>query len=145
MNVALDSNVVVSAAINPSGVPGQVIRAWTLGRFLWVTSTTLLGELERALSYDRVRRASRWTDQDVALLMSWIRQQAEVASVTEAVHIIAADPDDDRVLEAALAGNADYIVSGDRHLLALEEFEGIRILRPSEFLVILEARGYDQT
>jgi len=48
--------------------------------------------------------------------------------------VVENDPDDDRILEAALAAKADYIVSGDKHLLSLKEWNGIRIRTPSEFL-----------
>ena len=44
------------------------------------------------------------------------------------------DPDDDKILECAVAGNADYIVSGDSHLLDIEEHRGVEILSPDEFL-----------
>ena len=59
---------------------------------------------------------------------------AEVVVPTRAVRVVAADPDDDRVLEAAVEGRAHYIVSGDRHLLELKGFEGIRIVSVAQFL-----------
>jgi predicted nucleic acid-binding protein len=60
-----------------------------------------------------------------------------VATVVEpkiALRVIKADPDDDRILECALAGDADLIVSGDHHLTKLKDFEGIGIVRPVDFL-----------
>ncbi len=59
------------------------------------------------------------------------------------LRIIAADPDDDRVLEAAVAGEADFIVSGDRHLLDLGRYEGIEIVTPARFLAELSMRPPD--
>jgi len=50
------------------------------------------------------------------------------------LHVIAEDPDDDRVLECAVAGKADYIVSGDRHLLKLGSFEDIQIATVRQYL-----------
>ncbi len=55
------------------------------------------------------------------------------------LQVIASDPDDDRILECALAGNADLIVSGDRHLTRVKAFEGIGIVRPTDFLRMLGA------
>lgn len=52
---------------------------------------------------------------------------------------VPADPDDDVVVATAIAGNADFIVSGDRHLLELGEHAGIRIISPAMLLVLLEA------
>lgn len=51
-----------------------------------------------------------------------------------------ADPDDNKFLECAIAGGADYIVSGDAHLVEMEEYRGIQILTPAEFLVVLGER-----
>ncbi|HEX8228447.1 MAG TPA: putative toxin-antitoxin system toxin component, PIN family, partial [Chloroflexia bacterium] len=57
---------------------------------------------------------------------------------TVPIDAIASDPDDNKFLECAVAGGADYIVSGDKHLLSLGEYEGIRILSPADFLRVLE-------
>ena len=60
-----------------------------------------------------------------------------VAKIVEpkiTLHVIKADPDDDRILECALAGNAHLIVSGDHHFTTLKDFKGIGIVRPSDFL-----------
>lgn len=60
----------------------------------------------------------------------WVDPVAEI-------NVLTADPDDNRVLEAALEGSADFIVTGDRHLLELREHEGTRIVTPVEFLAEL--------
>jgi len=57
-----------------------------------------------------------------------------VVEIDNELHVVLDDPDDDMVVECAAAGNAAYIVSGDRHLLALKEYEGIVVLRAGEFL-----------
>ncbi len=54
------------------------------------------------------------------------------------IDIIKEDPDDNKVLECAIEGNVDYIISGDRHLLKLKEYSGIRIVRASWLLKIVE-------
>jgi predicted nucleic acid-binding protein len=63
-----------------------------------------------------------------------VSQLADLVKPTELIHEIEADPADNRVLEAALAGAADVIVSGDHHLLDLEEWRGIPIQNPASFL-----------
>jgi predicted nucleic acid-binding protein len=68
------------------------------------------------------------------------RSSVRVSKVVEprvALQVINADPDDDRILECAVAGGADLIVSGDQHLTRLKNFEGIGIVRPAYFLKIL--------
>jgi len=59
---------------------------------------------------------------------------AELVAPTECIELLTADPTDNKVLECACECNADYIVTGDRHLLDLKEFRGIKIVRPAEFL-----------
>jgi predicted nucleic acid-binding protein len=63
---------------------------------------------------------------------------AQILAAKRHIAVIQADPDDNMVLECGIAGGADYIVSGDVHLLAQKGFEGIRIVTPAEFLKVLE-------
>ena len=55
----------------------------------------------------------------------------------EKVHYLKDDPDDDKVLECAVGADCNYIVSGDKHLIRLKSFKGIKILSPAEFLVLI--------
>ena len=64
-----------------------------------------------------------------------IRRFAQLVNVTSSVDAIADDPTDNRFLECALDGNAQYIISGDHHLLSLGSFHGVEILRPRDFLI----------
>ena len=57
------------------------------------------------------------------------------------LHGVAPDPDDDAIVSCAIEGDADYIVSGDTHLLGLGEYEGVRIVEPAEFVRVLAERG----
>ena len=64
----------------------------------------------------------------------WGGKPREPVEVTKRVQAVPNDPEDDKFIECAISCNADYIVSGDRHLLNLKEYAGIRILKASEFL-----------
>jgi putative PIN family toxin of toxin-antitoxin system len=137
MNVVLDTNVVVSAAISPKGPPSEIVKAWKAGRFSWVTSLPLLEELGRVLSSRRLERYLVWSAQEAK---EFVGLAAEVATVVEprrTIDVIAEDPADNLVLEAAAEAQADCIVSGDSHLLSLGEFEGIPILSSVRFLAAL--------
>jgi putative PIN family toxin of toxin-antitoxin system len=137
MNVVLDTNVLVSAAISPKGPPFEIIKAWKAGRFSWVTSLPLLEELRRVLISRRLERYLVWSSQEVK---EFVGLAAEVATVVEphrTIDVIAEDPADNLVLEAAAEAQADCIVSGDSHLLSLGEFEGIPILSSVRFLAAL--------
>ena len=68
-----------------------------------------------------------------------IRVCSKVVALPGALKDIAADPDDDAVLECAVIGQAQYLVSGDHHLLDLRDYEGIQIVKAVDFLVLLQA------
>jgi putative PIN family toxin of toxin-antitoxin system len=125
-----DTNVVVSAALFPSSVPGQAFRhARGSGRIL--TTPTLAAELHEVLSRPKFARyvtAELW-DEFLAAFFA----QAEFVRVIEHV-ILARDPDDDHVLDAAINGNATCVITGDDDLLTLSSFRGIPILRPADYL-----------
>jgi putative PIN family toxin of toxin-antitoxin system len=137
VDAVLDTNVVVSALISPRGAPAEIFRAWHVGRFAYITSPPLLDELARVLSYPRIRRRLGWTDQDRAELLEAVAYAAKLVVPDVRLELIADDPDDNRVLEAALASEAAYIVSGDRHLLELVSYEGAEIVTPARFAALL--------
>lgn len=132
----LDTNVLISAFLFPGGPPEAVYRLALERRVEIGTSPTLLAEFGRVLAdkfgWDPGRAAAAVSH--VTRVATVVRPEAEVAEIV-------ADPDDDRVLEAALAFGADAIVSGDRHLLGLLTWRGIRILAPAEAATLVQRPG----
>jgi putative PIN family toxin of toxin-antitoxin system len=139
MRVVLDTNVVVSAAVNPKGPPAEIIRAWRARSFEWVTSPPLLLELARILHSPRVRRYMAWREDEVDEFVVVARERAEVVTPAHQIEAIPDDPSDNRLLEAAVAAGADYVISGDQHLLQLKTYEGVQIVTPARFVAILVA------
>ena len=133
MRVVLDTNILISAFIFPGGPPEAVYRAVLDGRVELVTSPPLLAELGRVL-VDKFG----WEPSLGAEAVSQVARIAIVVRPEERVEVVVDDPDDDRVLEAAAAGRADVIVSGDRHLLRMRSWNGIRIEKAAAFLKRLE-------
>jgi hypothetical protein len=142
VRAVLDSNVLVSAAISPRGAAAAVVVLWRRGGFENVASPPLLAEFARTIEYPRVTRFAALSTAERATFVREVESGSRI--VTPEIEITASrDPDDNRVLEAAVTGRVDYIVSGDRDLLDLESFEGIPIVPPRRFLEILEARNAD--
>jgi putative PIN family toxin of toxin-antitoxin system len=115
------------------GPPSEVVNLATGGRFMLITSRPLLDELACVIQYPRL--ADYFPDPlSIVLLVEALAVMVEPITMLE---VIDDDPDDNRVLEAAQAGHADYIVSGDKHLRDLGSFDGTQIVRPAAFLEIV--------
>lgn len=117
MRVVLDPNVLVSAAISTAGPPRQIINAWSDGRFDLIASPALLDELRDVLARPKLRR---WISEELA--SEFIAGLAEDAINLDDPHALpgaSPDPDDDYLIALARAAGADYLVSGDHHLLDL--------------------------
>ncbi len=129
MRAVLDTNILISAFVFPGGAPEAVYRAALEGRFELVTSPPLLAELGRVLADE-----FGWEGSMAEAAVAQVARIGTVVRPQQAVSVIDLDPADDRVLEAAAEGEVGVIVSGDRHLLRLRRWEGIRIVRAAAFL-----------
>ena len=139
LRAVLDANVLVSALIRPQGPPGQIVSRLLKDRaFALVTSPAILAEVRRALAYPRVRKHILASDDELDLWVASLGLIAEPVEGRLRIGAVAEDPEDDKYIVAALEGLAQFIVSGDAHLLALEAYEGVRIVTPRAFLVLLQ-------
>jgi putative PIN family toxin of toxin-antitoxin system len=127
--VVLDTNVVVSAIIFPGSVPTRALLKARSGVIL--ASEAMRQELTEVLERVRFDRYSA-LDMRQRAAAEFIRYTIGV-SISNPI-LICRDPRDDKFLEAAVHGRADAIITGDRDLLALDPFHGIRILTPATFL-----------
>ena len=132
MRIVIDTNVIVSAYLG--GALETIIVAWKLGKFTLLVSNEITDEYHTVLRRPKFRIAYADLDDFFAFLLD----QAEFVISSERVDIITADPTDNKFLEAALAGKADLIVSGDSHLLEVKEFRGIPVITAQKFIAELE-------
>jgi uncharacterized protein len=132
IRAVLDTNTIVSG-LGWGGPPAAVLDAALAGDFEVVTSPALLDELRRVLAYPKLQAVIG----DAEELIELLALAAIVVTPTETVELVR-DPDDDRLIEAALAAHADAIVTGDQDLLTLERVDQTRILTPREFLATLQ-------
>jgi putative PIN family toxin of toxin-antitoxin system len=94
-------------------------------------------ELEKVLARRHVRRRIQWSPNQLNVFLGSLRRRTAWLQPQRIIEVLTADPDDNRVLEAAVEGDADYIVTGDRDLLELGAFEGVSIVTPRDFVAIL--------
>jgi putative PIN family toxin of toxin-antitoxin system len=135
VGVTADTNIYISA-LNFGGPPDKLLDMARAGDIELHISDDILGEVMRVL-----RDKFRWTDEALALAKDRIGDFTKTIQPGQAVQIVTADPTDNRIVECALAGKSDYIVSGDKHLLNLGRVGEIKIVKPAEFLGMLEGRG----
>lgn len=131
--VVVDTGVLVSALIRPQGATAPVITHLRNGAFTLVYTEACLLELVNVLARPKIRVKYGVTVEDVQALLNLIRLRG-VATVPRRTVQVCRDPKDDKFLEAAIAGEASVLVSGDGDLKDLNPFEGIEILSPAEFL-----------
>ena len=129
LTVVYDTNVLVSA-IGFGGNPWRCLLSTFVGNVEMLASEATLDEFQRVLQYEHLP----FTTEEQERLPVLIEAEATVVDVNNTVKAISDDPDDEKFLECAIAGSADYVVSGDTHLTNLGEFQDIKILEPIEFL-----------
>ena len=127
----VDTNVLISAALKPSGVPRAVVDTIRLTNGILLFSDETFRELEARF---RLPKFDAYVSRDARSVFL-----AQLEAVSEWVYIVGArlgcrDPEDDKMLETALLGRADCLVSGDRDLLVMSPFHGIPILTPADAL-----------
>jgi len=132
VTVAVDTNVLISAFVG-HGKPRRLVAKLLEERAL-VTSREILAELADVLA--RAKFVGIKSSQ-VSQFLSILVRKAIVVRVRQYLKVIAEDPDDNIVLSTAWEGKANYVVSGDKHLLNLKDFRGIRIVTVKEMLGLL--------
>jgi putative PIN family toxin of toxin-antitoxin system len=135
MRIVLDTNVLVSALVR-SGKPRELIFRIVEGKVRVVLSKEILEEFMEVTDDPRIRRYIREGDRTAFLKV--IGNIANMVRVKSKFKVVGEDPDDDVVLRTAYDGKADFIVSGDKHLLSLKEFRKIRIVTLAQMLEVLQ-------
>ena len=144
LKVVVDSNVIISGLTAAAGNPHNILEAWRRGEIILLTCPAIVEEIAEVLGRPFFRDRRHITEEDVSRARRVLEMDATMVVPRVPLDVVEDDPDDDRVLECALEGSADYIVSGDHHLLDLRRFRHIPILTPRQFLAILEARDASQ-
>jgi uncharacterized protein len=135
--VVLDSNVLISAVISPLGKPSRCL-VWVLENAALIMAESVIEEVETRLS--RPRFAKYVDDAKRRAFIADLRAASLLVELTGELRACR-DPDDDKLLETAVLGNADCLVTGDKDLLVLDPFQGIPIITPSQFLGVIVSVG----
>ena len=134
LKAVVDTNQFVSGLISRHGPPAQLIDLWRRHEFILITAEEIIREVRRVLRYPRIARKYHLNAWDIDGFIHILEHDAIVLRHLPKLNVIKEDPDDDNILACALSAEADYIVSGDSHLLDLRAFNNIPIVTVREFL-----------
>jgi len=133
MRVVLDNNIFVSG-IFWSGDSERILYKWKEGEFTLISATEIILELIKVLNNFKVKLENEILKYWIDLIVT----NSELVLIKNELKIIKEDETDNKFIEVAVTGDADYIVTQDNHLLNLKEYKGIKIINPTEFLEVLE-------
>jgi putative PIN family toxin of toxin-antitoxin system len=138
IRAVFDTNILVSARLSLSGNPARCLALAHLREIESITCAPILDEFTEKLiskfDYDPLRAAEAEKE---------IRKISSLVELKNAPRVVPDDPDDDKIVQCAVVGEASHIISGDKHLLALKNYKNISIVRAADFLSIVAANKAD--
>jgi putative PIN family toxin of toxin-antitoxin system len=138
MKVVLDTNIFISAMISSQGNPAKILEKWRNKEIEVVVSSAIIAEIERVTNYEKLQKKYRHIQEEREGLIDDLRGFAAVVEPQETLSVVQADESDNRYIECAVESGASYIVTGDLHLLDINEYRGIIMITPAAFLALLE-------
>jgi putative PIN family toxin of toxin-antitoxin system len=139
IRAVVDSSVLYSAFPMPTSIPAMVLAQASAGRVRLCLSCYILEETAGVLLRPKARRRA-FDPAEVAEFCNGLAEECEMVISLPQLRAVPNDPKDDPLVATAVAGRADYLVTGDRrHLLVLREYEGVQIISPRDFIELLEA------
>lgn len=139
MRAVIDTNVLVSGLLSARSHPAKVVDGWLFGRYEPVVSPELVNEYRDVVLRDKFARLGSRAER--LRVLEGLLDVSEVVYVepVERICAVQAGPRDDMVLACAITGAAEFIVTGDSHLLELGNYRGVRVVTAAEFVAALEA------
>jgi putative PIN family toxin of toxin-antitoxin system len=129
MRIVFDTNALLSATLWEGSVAQKLLFKAIRSGIAICCSTDILSEYQRVLQRD-----FDYSDEELIRIMEKVFSFVTLVTPTQKVHAVEEDPDDDKIIECAIAGSCGYVITYDKHLLKLREFRGIRVMTPEEAL-----------
>lgn len=131
LKIVADTNILISAVIT-YGNEYEILKLAKLDKIKLIISYDILWEFEEVLK----RQKFSFSGEQVKEILEQIESIAEIINPSIKLEVVKEDPDDDKVLEAAVEGKVNYVISGDEHLLKLKKYENVEIINSASFLEI---------
>jgi putative PIN family toxin of toxin-antitoxin system len=136
LKATADTNLLISALVYKRGKPDQFLRMALAGQISLTTSDAILDEMADVLA-----RKFHASPDEIAAARAIVKEAARTVTPAVKLEVVKDDPDDDKIVECAVTAGSDYIVTGDRHLLKLKQYDSIHIVKVADFLAAVRGRG----
>ena len=137
IRVVLDANQFVSALLKQDSNPARILDLVETNQIRLLMSEAIMAEIAAVLRYPKIMQRHGKDYPFLDLFLKRLRSISLITAGTMKLEVIKEDPDDNRYLECAWEGNADFIISGDHHLTGLKTIRGIPIVTPQAFLMLM--------
>lgn len=134
LRAVVDTNLVVSGTATTNTIPYQLLEAWRENKYILVTSIPILTEIKEVLEREEIQDYFSITSDLVNQVIETLATRAFVTKGDMEIDVIKNDPDDNKFIAAALEGSTSHIIAGDKDLLNIGEYQGIRMVKAREFL-----------
>lgn len=135
LRVVIDTDVLISGLLSDRGPAREIVDRWLAGEFALLASEQMLSECERILEHLSLKEGLGLTINPKDDLIAMLKDQAQrVETTLPALTRVVRNPFDEAVLMSAITGHADYLVTEEDDLLALKQYEGVRIVAPERFI-----------
>lgn len=137
MRITVDTNVLVSSTFW-NGDSNRILKKVEAKEIELMISDEIIKEFSKVLEYEEIQKKIKNKNLEMRRTIEKIVFISTIIEPKQKFEAVKDDPKDNKVIECAIEGRADYIVTQDNHLLKLKEFKGIKILTPEDFLKILK-------
>ncbi len=141
MKIVLDANLFAGGLIKPESNPGRILDLVKENQVELILSSAIIKEIKRILLYPKIQKYHHKTAKELDTYFEDLIMFAWIVGGEQVDDVIKDDPPDNRYLACAYEIEADFIVSGDRHLLDLGNYKDIHIINPKTFLNIWSKKG----
>jgi putative PIN family toxin of toxin-antitoxin system len=140
VRAVVDANLLVSSFISPFSYPREIEKRWRRGEFVLVSSREIIEEVNHVLHLPRIQVKYNLAESDIQAFVLTLIHKANCVAGRLVLKGVAPDPSDDKMISCAVKGEADLIVTGDKALQQLREYQGIKIINAEAFIGVLEER-----
>ncbi|CCQ63555.1 putative toxin-antitoxin system toxin component, PIN family [Crocosphaera watsonii] len=130
--VVFDTNILLSALLSPNGKPFRCLALAKIGQIESVTCQEILDEFA-----EKLLLKFQFSEDMTQLAVDEVKSFSRLVSITGNLKAVPDDPDDDMVIDCTVIGKATHIVTGDKHLLALSNYQQILIMKATNFVNLL--------